>query len=300
MRIRIIGIAAAATTLASCGTAASSSSPTTAVVAPTPAKLVYTIDANKGAQMVEAGQPASFTITALDKASQPVVGAPVSFFIGSMVPLSGIGPKSWNASGTSMANPYISSYSKTTNKLGEATLELKAQPTNTMEMVGVSVGDLSSYIAGKGALGSMDAWWSTPSANPGVQIGNFITATPFVTMQSSKDVTASVSVGSSSGPITGAAVTFTPKVKAMSSGSSMTATTASSGGMSSNSGSANSMVPTGGSTSAPIVESTNSSGVVTYSVRGPSAGYYPLRIVSTTPSSTSVRIAGGMNLLFGA
>ncbi len=249
----------------------SSAKPTTASPQNSSVSGVYAIAVNKTAQMVQAGHEASFVITATTNTGQPASNQPVTFYIGPMVPLSGNAPVAWYQSGTTSGSSYIASYSKTTNHQGQATLVLRGQPTKSMEMVGVSVGGLSSYVAGKGALGSMDAWWTTPSTMPSAPVGDYVTVSPFITKVSGgSSPKISVITGSPKGPIPNASVDFIPKPTSM----------------------ASSMSSTGG-----MMVMTSSTGKAAYSVMVPSAGLLPIRIVATEGSAMT-RVAGGMNALF--
>ncbi len=262
----ILGAAGLSLLLSACGTASSSSSSTTsASKSPTG---VYTILTSKTAQMVQSGQDATFTLTALSKSGAPVPLAPVSFYLGTMVPLSGVGVKTWVRSGTASANPYIATASTHTDAAGKATLVLKGQPVNTMEMIGVSVGTLSTFSQTKGAVGSMDAWWTSAGTSPTAPIGDYVTVSPFATVASSSTQKVTILVSSPSGPVSGAGVTITPK-------------TATSSGM-------------GSTTVSPMSYSTSSSGMVSTDLMASSTT--PFRIVATMKGSTS-RIAGGMNIL---
>ncbi|MHB1611344.1 MAG: hypothetical protein ACYCT0_06610 [Sulfobacillus sp.] len=253
-------------------TMTSSTTPASTTSQSATAPEVYSIEANKTAQMVQAGQEATFTITAATSSGQPAADQAVTFYIGPMVPLSGNPPKAWYQSGTTTGSNYIASYSKTTNSQGQATLVLRGQPTKSMEMVGISVGDLSSYVAGKGALGSMDAWWTTSSTMPSGPVGDYVTVSPFITRVSSASSSPQLAVmaGSPTGAISNASVDFIPKPTSMGAGMS------SSGGM---------------------MATTGSTGKAAYSVMMPSQGMLPIRIV-VTQGSAMTRVAGGMNALF--
>lgn len=280
--------------LAGCGSAAATglaSAPGPSVASPSPSTTsmptamgasgpptVYSIQANRTAQMVLAGKPATFVVTARSQTGQPVANQPVTFYIGPMVPLSNVPPKRWLVSGTAAAQPYIASYSKKTHQNGQATLVLRAQPTQSMEMVGVRIGNLSSYSASKGkALGSLDAWWTTAQTAPTAPVGDFVTINPFVTMASAyASVPVTVRVNSPAGPIVGASVLITPQVGG-------------SGGMGSSS-MGSSMSSTGGTS-----VMTNTSGQATYkAMSGASGSMLPIRIV-VTQDSQMMRVAGGMN-----
>lgn len=261
--------------LTACGSSASSNaSPATSKM---PSSSVFSIQTNKTAQIVAQGKSARFTITALTKNNKPATGEPVTFYVGIMTPLSQVPPSKWLSSGSTSASSYISSFSKKTNSSGQASITLKGQPLNTMEMIGLKVGSLSSYVSGKGAIGSLDAWWTTPSATPAMPVGNYVKVDPFMAVSSAKTDTINVTVGSTSGVIKGAKVQFIPKINpqkssSMSSMSSMTTSGASSSMM------------------------TNSSGKTTYMLQNPSMTTIPIRIVVT--QNGSQRVAGGMNILF--
>ncbi|MDA8192933.1 MAG: hypothetical protein M0Z53_02880 [Thermaerobacter sp.] len=229
--------------------------------------------ANKTAQIVQAGTAATFVVTAVTSAGKPAVNQPVTFYIGPMVPLSGIPPKHWYASGTPQGNAYISSFTRMTNNSGQATLVLKAQPTKSMEMVGVRIGNLSSYSTSQGkALGSLDAWWTTPTTSPTAPVGDWVTLSPWVTNSpANQTVPLTVMVNSPTGPVAGATVSFAMK-----------------GGMGSTSRS--SMSSSGG-----VTRTTGSSGQVVYSVKtGAMMAMTPIRIVVSS-ASTMMRVSGGMN-----
>lgn len=251
--------------LAACGTTTTTSAPsTTAASVPT----VTTLITSKTAQMVLSGQDATFTITALSKSGAPVPSAPVSFYLGTMVPLSGVGVKTWNKTGTTAAAPYVVSASSVTDANGKATLVLKGQPNDTMEMIGVSVGTLSTYSATKGAIGSMDAWWTTPGSTPTAPVGDYVTVSPFATITTNASQNLTISVSSPQGQVSGATVSITPK-------------TAASTGM-------------GGTPVSPMTYTTPATGLVSTMVN--SQATTPFRIVATQ-GTTTARIAGGMNAL---
>lgn len=232
---------------------------------------VYAIEANKTAQMVQAGQDVTFIITAMTSSGHPVANQSVHFYIGPMVPLSGSPPKDWYQSGTTSGSRYIAFASNRTNGHGQATLVLRGQPTNSMEMIGLSVGDLSSYVTGQGALGSLDAWWTTASTRLSGPVGDYVTVSPFITRVPSANISPQllVTAGSPVGAISNASVDFIPKPTSMSVG----------------------MTSTGGMTA-----TTSTTGHASYSVMMPSQGMLPIRIV-VTQGSTKTRVAGGMNAL---
>lgn len=265
--------------LAGCGTSqaakpAASPSKTMAKTASTTTKTVQVaeLQTNKTAQMVEAGQQATFVVTATGSGGQPAAGQPVTVYIGPMVPL-GAGVSQWYTTGSAGISHYVSSYSKKTDSMGQATIVLAGQPVKTMEMVGIKVGSFSTFSpsAMKGA-GLMDAWWTTPSTSPTAPVGDYVVVKPFA-----QDVPAGtaqpllVSVMSPSGPVSGASVSVTPKT-----------------GGSSSMGSSSSMSSAGGTTM-----TTNSQGQVSYTAKaGAAMSALPVRIVV---SKGMGRIAGGMN-----
>ena len=214
---------------------------------------------------------ASFTLTAYDAKGHPVKGAKVAFFIGPMKPLSNVMPAAWRRSGTSGAKPYVASFSKRTNSAGQATLTLYGQPADSMEMVGVRIGNLSSFDAkAKRALGTLDAWW-TNAASGRAPVGDYVQAAPFLAAgRAAKGGRVTVTAMSPSGPIPGASVQYI-----MESGNA--------GGMGSSSG------------SSAMGATTNSQGRATFTVTPAQAGKTPVRIVVTQPHSTK-RVAGGMNI----
>ena len=239
---------------------------------------VATILTSKTAQVLLAGTKATFTVTALTVSGKPAVDEPVSFTMGQMVPLSGVPVKDWFETGSAGAAKYVSSFEAKTNSLGQSSLVLNAQPTGTMEMIGVQVGSLSSYSPSKVAIASMDAWWTTPSATGTAPVGDYVTVSPFETTQSAPQRNLSVLVSSSIGPISGAQVDFVPKKAAAPS-------------------SANSMgnPSTGASTTSGYSVATNASGLASYTSTGTTP--QAIRIVATQAGSAN-RIAGGMNIFF--
>lgn len=266
-------------TLAGCGmsqsaTPATSSSQTMTKTSPAPSKTVQVaeLQTNKTAQMVKAGQQATFVVTATGSGGQPAVGEPVTVYIGPMVAL-GAGVSQWYTTGAANTSRYVSSYSKKTNSMGQATIVLVGQPAKTMEMVGIKVGSFSTFSSSAmKRAGLMDAWWTTPSTSPTAPVGDYVVVKPFA-----KDVPAGtaqpllISVMSPSGPVSGASVSVTPKT-----------------GGSSSMGSSSSMSSTGGTTMI-----TNSHGQVSYQAKaGAAMSALPIRIVV---SKGMGRIAGGMN-----
>lgn len=235
-------------------------------------EAVYRITADPTSQMIHAGKPATFVLTASTKNGKPAVNEPVTFYIGTMVPLSGMPPTRWISSRTPAARPYIAQASRVTNRRGQATLVLSRKPANTMEMIAVAVGSLSSYSASSmTALGSLDAWWTTPTSRPSAPIGDSVTVRPFLERVAPLSrVRLSVTVDSPHGPVKHAHVLFIPKMGGMSSMGAM-----------SNAGSTAVM--------------TNQAGEAFWvGEAGSMAGGYPTRIV-VTEGAAKGRAAGGMN-----
>jgi|GEM_PF-4325598 len=233
------------------------------------------VEVDKSAQVLAAAPAKSssaneavFTLTAYDAKGNPVKGAKVSYFIGPMKPLGNAGPAAWYRSGTPGANAYIANFSKLTNSAGQATVTLYGQPADTMEMVGVRIGNLDSFDkTAKRAIGTLDAWW-TNSQSGGAPVGDYVTAAPFMaTGAANKSQTVTVTAMSKTGPILGASVQYIVE-------------SGGSGGMGS---------------SGAMSKTTNMQGHAMFTVK-PKAGKLPVRIVVTQPNSTA-RVAGGMNIL---
>lgn len=274
--------------LAACGSSGSSGSSTSSGSSGTSSSggsssvpAVATLQVNKTAQVLAAApsagsktNEATFVLTALDKAGKPVANAPVTFYIGPMVPLSGHPPTSFTSSSSSGAAKYIASSTPTTDAAGQATITLLGQPSDTMEMVGVKVGKLSTFNVKKGkALGTMDAWWTAPTAAKAPPVGAYVTTAPFAAIYPKGAAAPSVKITAmtASGPVAGATVSITPRPvggkKSSSMGSSASATTL----------------------------KTSSSGSVTYPVmftKTGKGGKAALRVVVTQPNGN--RVAGGM------
>lgn len=284
------------------GMSASSSSSGSSASGPAVAQIL----SDKTAQVLMAAShsksaqhEATFVLTALTASGKPAAGEPVTFYIGPMVPLSNIPPKEWYASGTPSSHTYIASYSKTTDSKGRATLVLYGQPAKTMEMVGAKIGNLSSYsVQAMHAVGSLDAWWTTPSIAPGAPVGDYATVTPWVaTERPHHTVNLSVKVESPSGPVAAADVSFAAKAgkgsaTGAASGAASGMSSSSSSGMSS--GSSSGQTSSMGSQSGPVI-STDASGTAAYAVKtGGAKSVLPIRIVAMKSQSTA-RISGGMN-----
>ena len=214
---------------------------------------------------------AVFTLTAYDAQGNPVKGAKVAYFVGQMKPLGSMMPMMWNRSGTAGANASIASYTKRTNASGKATLTLFGQPANTMEMIGVQVGSLSSFDAKtKQMTGMLDAWWIRPN-NGEASVGNYVAVDPFMAsgVPATGERVTVVAMNRSSGPILGASVQYTPE-------------TAGAGGM-------------GGSNAGGQSKTTNMQGHVIFTVMPGSSPVTPVRIVVTSPGGAA-RVAGGMSI----
>lgn len=264
---RILAISSGALLLAACGSTASAIPGAPTTTSHLTATTVYTLLTSKTAQVVQSGAPASFTVTALSEAGAPIANAPVTFYIGQMTPLSGVGVKKWFTSGTAAANAYVKSASSKTDSNGKATLILNGQPSNTMEMIGVTAGSLSTYNSAKGAIGSIDAWWTTAGANPTAPVGDYVTVSPFATKSTAMNENLSILVSSPQGPISGASVSVAPRT------STSTAMM---------------------SASTPMKYTTGSNGIANVTVNFQATT--PFRIVATQ-GTTTARIAGGMNAL---
>lgn len=279
--------------LAGCGTAATTSSPSSSSMTShsTPASstqasgTVTKLIANKSAEMLKASthsksshNEATFTITAYNKNGQPAANQSVTFYIGPMVPLSNHPPTHWYASGTAGAQTYIAHSSHKTNSQGQATVTLYGQPGNTMEMIGAKIGNLSSYSQkAMRSIASLSAWWESPSGSLKAPIGDSVTASPYLEVVSpNTSHTVTISVNSPHGPVANATATLTsPAAKKK------------------NSMGQNSMMSSSGGKTI----MTNSSGVAHYQVKSPASGNLALRIV-VTHGGQMARIAGGMNSLF--
>ncbi len=248
-----------------------SSAPASASAARSSHDGVYAVTVNRTAEMIDAGHTASFLLTAWTKSGKPAAHQPVTFYIGTMMPLSGMPPAEWLASNTSAASSYIQSYSRETNSSGQAELVLSAQRAGTMEMVGTKIGDLSSYSqSAMAALGSLDAWWTTPATSPTAPVGDSVTVRPFLTKASrGSAIPITVTVDSPSGPVPDARVNFIPKQD-----SSMMASMSNAGG---------------------YTVMTNQVGQAVWrAMAGTAARKIPIRIVVTEGASMT-RVAGGMN-----
>lgn len=242
---------------------------------------VARVEVDKAAQVLAAASAkssssneATFTLTAYNAKGKPVKGAKVAFFIGPMKPLSNVSPTAWYRSGTAAAKAYIATFSKNTNAAGQATLTLYGQPSDSMEMVAVRIGNLSSFDAkAKRGLGTFDAWWTNPKTGR-APIGDYVEVSPFLTAaHAAQSQKVTVTAMSPSGPISGASIQYIEK-------------TGTSGSMSGSGG----MGSAGGMS---VVA--DSKGQATFTVAPGKAGKAPVRIVVTQPGSTK-RVAGGMSL----
>ena len=241
---------------------------------------VEEISSNKTAQVIEAGQSATFVLKATTSGQRPAAGQPVTFYIGPMVPL-GHGVTNWYKSGTPQAAGFIKSYSKVTNSQGQAMITLSPQPTKHMEMVAVKIGNFNTFnSSAMTGAGLLDAWWTTPSTSPMAPVGDYVQVSPFAqAAKAGQKQVLTITAMSPNGPISGASVDVIPKGSLSSSSSSMSSSSGMNGSMSSQGGK---------------ILKTNSSGRVTYTVTASaqSMASLPVRIVV---SNHMERVAGGMN-----
>lgn len=266
-----------------------SSIPVTAVLSDVTAQMVTA--ATQGSSHSD---EATFTLRALTASGQAAAGQPVSWWVGPMVPLSGVHPAHWFKAGTAAAKPYVASDTTTTDASGRARIVLLGQPAKTMEMVAVRVGDLSSFDQALGhGVGLLDAWWTTPSTTPTAPVGDRVTVSPFLAATHPGQRTVfHVHVTDASGaPIVGAGIDWVPQPaggtamgSSMGSSSMTSSTTARGAGTSSSAAAA--MTPT--------MAVTNTAGDASYKLQRPDHGSYcGLRVVVTKPGSKN-RVAGGM------
>ncbi len=276
----------APTLLAACGASSPAASASKPSGTSSASQAVATLDVNKTAQVLPAAaaagskaDEATFVLQALDAAGKPVANAPVTFYVGTMVPLSGHPPVSFISSRSPGAVHYIAAASSVTSAAGQATLKLLGQPSATMEMIGAKVGDLSTFDAKTHkAVGALDAWWTSPSAKGAAPVGAYVTVVPFAARYPKTAAAPSVKVTamSATGPVSGAAVSVTPKTMATSAmGSS------SMGAMSSSSSATQAKTSANGSMAYPVMFG-----------KSGTAGGVAVRIVVNQPSGT--RLAGGM------
>lgn len=276
----------ASAAIAACGS--SSGAASTATTSGRPSAAVAVVDSDVTAQMVAAAarpsahaNEATFTLRALTASGSPAAGEPVSWWVGPMVPLSGVHPAHWYEAGTSAAAPYVATATAKTNAAGQARIVLLGQPAKRMEMVAVRVGDLSSYDTALGrGLGLLDAWWTTPSTSPTAPVGDRVTVTPFLAQtRPGARTDFQVKVANAAGaPIVGAGVSWTPSKVATGSGMGM----------------GSSSTAMGSSMSAAPAATTNAAGTASFAFSEPKqAGGWSFRAVVTQPGSAR-RIAGGM------
>lgn len=150
--------------------------------------MVTGVNANVTSQVVPASHHASsdhhmssFTITATGAHRRLAAREPVTFYIGVMAPGSGVPPTMWIPSNSPAAAPYIAYASRMTNPWGRATIVLKGQTAQTMEMVAVNVGTFQGYNpTTKMAMAALDSWWTTPTSTPTATAYDTVTATPFM------------------------------------------------------------------------------------------------------------------------
>lgn len=260
------------------------------------ALAVASVTVDKTAQTLQAApgtasskDEATFVLTAKLANGHPAAGETVTYYIGAMKPLGNVPPKVWIQSGTKAAARFIARDSVKTNAQGKATLVLLGQRADSMEMVGIKVGDLSGYnVATHKATASLDAWWTTPRSHPTAPIGDYVTVYPFMASASTMSKqTVTIGVYNRQGqPIKGAHVVVTSSANA---GVVATASAGMNvGGMG------------GVSASADLHFTTSMSGQIQTQIAWPAhAKAMPVRIVVTQPSGQA-RIAGGMNIEYFA
>jgi len=296
-------VLAGSAALAACGSSSTATSSGAAGRTQRSSPPVAVVDSNVTAQMVAAAPRASsrsdeatFTLHAYTARGRPAVGEPVSWWIGPMVPLSGVHPAHWLQAGTAAAKTYVASATPRTDASGEARIVLFGQAAKTMEMVAVRVGDLDSYqqMLGRG-VGLLDAWWTTPSTTPTASVGDRVTLSPFLaSIRPGQRTVFHVHVADASGsPIVGAGIDWVPQQAAgqTSAGSRMgsSAMTSSTTGMGSSA-----MTSPGMEAMAPTKVVTNAAGDASYSFqRRQNGNFCGLRVVVTRPGSRN-RVAGGM------
>ena len=286
---------AGSTVLAACGSTAAtsaasapaggaaSSQPAAASSSPAP---VAVVESSVTAQMVSAASGASsssheatFTLHAYTAAGRPAAGEPVSWWVGPMVPLSGVHPAHWFKAATAAAGPYVVSATTVTGASGQAQIVLLGQRAKVMEMVAVRIGDLDSFSQAAGrAVGQLDAWWTAPSSTPTAPAGDRVTISPFLAAtQPGSSTMFSVRVTSGAGvPIAGAGVDWVPQSPVH---PSMT------GSGSAGASSSQVAIP-------PSMTYTNAAGATSYTFHRPGHGStWALRFVVTKPGSKS-RVSG--------
>lgn len=241
--------------------------------------LVTLVNVNRTAQVLAAApgksssaHEAVFTLTAYNAQGKPVKNAKVAYFIGLMTPLGNMMPMTWYRSGRSGANAYIESYTKRTNASGQARLTLFGQPSNTMEMIAVQVGNLSSFDAKtKQPVGLLDAWWARPNS-AGTAAGDYVVATPFMASGvSATGERVTVTAMSASGPIPHASVQYSVE-------------TSGTGGMGMS-----------GNSNQKTMSASQQGRAIFTAIPG-AAGDMPVRVVVAQPGGAS-RVAGGMSIM---
>lgn len=209
--------------LAACGTSSSATGTTVPAGAKGKgaANAVVSLVAQRSAEVLPAAPAAgahtgeaTFTVTALDRSGKPVAGAPVGFYIGPMVALSGSPPKSWDPAKGSGAR-YVAAVSRQTNGAGQASITLLGQPNGTMEMIAVRVGSLSTYARKKhAAIATMDAWWSSGQGANTATAGDYLTTSVLAAkLPASSGYTLVIGAhGPSGAPIPHATISITDKL----------------------------------------------------------------------------------------
>lgn len=300
-------VMACSAALAACGSSATSGSASAAASGGSNRSLVpvAVVQSDVAAQMVTAAprrssraDEATFTLHAFTASGRPAAGQPVSWWVGPMMPLSGMHPAHWFKAGTAAAGPYVASAASTTDASGQARIVLLGQPAKDMEMVAVRVGALSSYDRALGhGIGLLDAWWTTPSTVPTAPVGDRVTVSPFLAATRPGQRTVfRVHVADASGsPIAGAGVDWVPQPAggAAAMGSSMGSSAMSSSTTAMGAGMGAGMSPSAAAMT-PTTAVTNAAGDASYSLRRPDGGSYcGLRVVVTQPGSAT-RVAGGI------
>ncbi len=178
MKTRIIVLSAGLSALlAGCGTVAAGAVPSKAA---TTTQAVAEIDANRTAQIIKVGDPATFVLTAISASGRPVADARVHWYIGPVSSKS-THPSHWYKATSPKGRLLVQKISTATNGRGQAILTLAPQQTPQKEMISVKIGALSTYNASAGqGEGMLDAWWAATSSSLTTPIGNYVMVRPWV------------------------------------------------------------------------------------------------------------------------
>ncbi len=208
----ILGLASVSLILVGCGVSPSASTSTHLRKTPSP---VSSLVATKTEQIVAANHTATFVVTAKTASGKPAAERRATFYIGPMVPLSNVPPTHWYASDTRQAAQYIIRVSTKTNASGQATIVLRPQATHSMEMIGVRIGNLSSFSSTTHkAIGSLDAWWTAGQSPTSPPIGDWVKLSPWVSIvKPNTHVSLTAQVHSSRGLVNGASISFASKAR---------------------------------------------------------------------------------------